>query len=44
MFSANAKKDLCAARAGRWFFRLRVDFEHAAARRRAASFTVISGM
>jgi hypothetical protein len=26
MFSANAKKDLRAARAGRWFFRLRVDF------------------
>jgi hypothetical protein len=26
MFSANAKKDLRAARTGRWFFRLRVDF------------------
>jgi hypothetical protein len=26
MFSANAKKDLRAARAGRWFFRLPVDF------------------
>jgi hypothetical protein len=26
MFSANAKKDLRAAHAGCWFFRLRVDF------------------
>jgi hypothetical protein len=26
MFSANAKKDLCAACAERWFFRLPVDF------------------
>jgi hypothetical protein len=26
MFSANAKKDLRSARAGRWFFRLPVDF------------------
>jgi hypothetical protein len=26
MFSANAKKDLRAPSAGRWFFRLPVDF------------------
>jgi hypothetical protein len=26
MFSANAKKDLRAVRAGHWFFRPRVDF------------------
>jgi hypothetical protein len=26
MFSANAKKDVRAACAGRWFFRLRDDF------------------